>query len=75
MNKILILIILLAGSFNLVFAQEFVLSDKIRVAREAAKIAANNQEKQKTTNADNEKIISEVLPESKIQDSQDFCKP
>ena len=73
MNKILLLIIVLASSFNLAFAQEFVLSDKIRIAREAAKIA-NNQEKEKTVNTNNKKIISQAHPESMNQDSQDFGK-
>ena len=37
MRKLFIFSLLIINSFNLVFAQEFVLSDRIREAREAAK--------------------------------------
>ena len=37
MRKLFILSLLVINSFNLVFAQELVLSDRIREAREAAK--------------------------------------
>ncbi len=47
MRKLFILSLLIINSFNLVYAQELVLSDRIREAREAAK---QQQIKEKVSN-------------------------
>lgn len=47
MRKLFILSLLIINSFNLAYAQEFVLSDRIREAREAAK---QQQIKEKVSN-------------------------
>lgn len=61
MRKLFILSLLVINSFNLVFAEELVLSDRIREAREAAK---KEEIKEK---------VSNIKPVN-VKEEEDICK-
>ena len=77
MRKLFILSLLVINSFNLVFAQELVLSDRIREAREAAKKEEIKEKVSniKPINSEKREISYKELSELKNPHQQGFCKP
>ena len=77
MRKLFILSLLVINSFNLVFAQELVLSDRIREAREAAKREEIKEKVSniKPVNSEKREINYKGFPELKNPNQQGFCKP
>ena len=65
MRKLFIFSLLIINSFNLVFAQEFVLSDRIREAREAAK---REEIKEKVSNIQPVNIKEEDVLHTQVED-------
>ena len=65
MRKLFIFSLLIINSFNLVFAQEFVLSDRIREAREAAK---KEEIKEKVSNIQPVNIKEEDVLHTQVED-------
>ena len=76
MRKLFILSLLIINSFNLVCAQELVLSDRIREAREAAKKEEIKEKVSniKPVNTERRKINYKEHSEIKYPNQQDFCK-
>lgn len=76
MRKLFILSLLIINSFNLVCAQELVLSDRIREAREAAKKEEIKEKVSniKPVNTERRKINHKEHSELKYPNLQDFCK-
>lgn len=76
MRKLFIFSLLIINSFNLVFAQEFVLSDRIREAREAAKREEIKEKVSniKPVNTERRKINYKEHSELKYPNQQGFCK-
>ena len=76
MRKLFILSLLIMNSFNLVCAQELVLSDRIREAREAAKKEEIKEKVSniKPVNISEKETNYKKYSELKNPNQQDFCR-